>query len=195
MTSTNGTKSEKRGNYISSTCKVQPQKQTRVINWVGLNLEADVKWKHWDCRNWNRSFLSFVFRIQQIRNSQKKYVSQNTEGEIDVIQALHEHKVQMEDISRDNKLHEPQKAQIAAEVWFSRTKEIEEIEDITIYTNSRYIPVEVHGLTNLEFLDAVEQMLKKFISLHPMAVAGKFNSWRSWTSKWSKTVLPGAPFI
>ena len=61
----------------------------------------------------------------------------------------------MEDISRENVLHEPQKAQISAEVWLSRTKEVQETEDITIYTNGRYIPVDVQGLTNLEFFDGV----------------------------------------
>ena len=90
----------------------------------------------------------------------RPYVLRPTDGETDLLQALHDRIVQIGDIVRENVLHEPRKTQISAEVWLSKTKEGEETEYITIYTNSAYIPVDFQGLPDQEFFDAVDQMLK-----------------------------------
>ena len=72
----------------------------------------------------------------------RRYALRPADGEVDLMQSLSDRREQIEDIVRENVLHEPQRVQISAEVSLDKTKEGEETEYITI------------------FFHAVDQMLK-----------------------------------
>ena len=55
-----------------------------------------------------------------------------TDGETDLLQALHDRKVQIEDIVRENVLHEPQKNKSLPKCAYAKQKEKRQY--ITIYT-------------------------------------------------------------
>ena len=90
----------------------------------------------------------------------RRYALRPADGEVDLMQSLSDRREQIEDIVRENVLHEPQRVQISAEVSIDKTKEGEETEYITIYTNSAYIPVDAQCWSDQEFFHAVDQMLK-----------------------------------
>ena len=61
-------------------------------------------------------------------------------GKLHLVQSLNDQREQIEDILRENVLHEPQRVQYCAEESLDKSKEGEETEYITFYTNSAYIP-------------------------------------------------------